>query len=67
MFTGLRLKVKKVAEEVEMRLYAKEGFTKVDKNGYRQNGIGVQVVKLDAIMEKKTTEEIGSREAVGGP
>lgn len=41
-----------------MRLYAKEGFAKVDKNSYVQNGIGVQVVKFDAIMEEKTAEEI---------
>jgi hypothetical protein len=63
LFTRLRLKVIKVAEEVEMRLYAKECFAEVDKNGYVRNEIGVKVVKLDAIMEEKTMEEIGSKEA----
>jgi hypothetical protein len=63
LFTGLRLKVEKVVEEVEIRLYAKECFAKVDKNSYVQNGIEVKLVKLDAIIEEKTTEEIGNREA----
>jgi hypothetical protein len=60
---GLWLEMKKVAENIEMGFYPKKCFTEMDKDGDVNNRVGVETIELDAIIEKKTTEEIRSGRA----
>jgi hypothetical protein len=50
--------MKKLIEKIEMGIYP----TKVDNDGDVKNCVGVDRMELDAIIEKKTAEEIRSRQ-----
>jgi hypothetical protein len=43
-----------------MGFYPYEGLTEMDENSYVQNRVGVEMMELDAIMEKQATEEVTS-------
>jgi hypothetical protein len=45
--------VEEITEKIEMRLYAKIGFTQVDEDRKMQYAIGTKVNKGNAIVEKK--------------
>jgi hypothetical protein len=51
------LEMEEVAEEVEVRFLPQEGFTKMDKDGNVENRVGVEVMELDAIIEKKIVKK----------
>jgi hypothetical protein len=53
--------VKKIAKEVEVRFDAKKCLTKMDENGYVQDGIGIMMMESDAIVEKKTAKKVIGR------
>jgi hypothetical protein len=55
--------MKEVAEEVGMWFYPQEGFAEMNKDANIENRIGVQVMKVKAIIEKKTIEEIRTWES----
>jgi hypothetical protein len=57
---GLWLEMEEVAEEVEVGFYPQEGFTEMFKDRNVENKVGVEVMELDAIIEKKTAKEIRS-------
>jgi hypothetical protein len=58
VLVGLWLEMKKLIEKIEMGIYP----TKVDNDGDVKNCVGVDRMELDAIIEKKTAEEIRSRQ-----
>jgi hypothetical protein len=39
-----------------------EGFIQVNKDSNVENGISVQMMELDSIIEKKTVEKVRSRQ-----
>jgi hypothetical protein len=43
-----------------MRFYPQKSFTEMDKDGSVKNQVRVEMVKLNAIIEKKATKEIRS-------
>jgi hypothetical protein len=45
-----------------MGFYPQEGLTEMNKDGDVENRIGVEVMKLKVIIEKKAAKEIGSQE-----
>jgi hypothetical protein len=52
--------MKKVEEKIKMEFYPYKSFTGMDKVGDVKNLVGIEMMELDAIMEKKTVEEIRS-------
>jgi hypothetical protein len=52
--------MEKLAEKIKMGFYPQESFAEMDKNSNVKNRVGVEMVKLNAIIEKNATEEIRS-------
>jgi hypothetical protein len=65
VLTRLRFEMEKVAKKIEMGFYPQESFAEMDKYGNVKNQVGVQMVKLNTIIEKKAVVEIRNRKGQG--
>jgi hypothetical protein len=54
--------MEEVVEQVKMGFYPQEGFAEIDKDRDVENRIGVEVMELKAIVKKKASKEIRSRD-----
>jgi len=50
---GLGFQIEKMTKKIKMRLHVRKSFTEVEKYRNVQDGIGVKMMKLNPLMEKK--------------
>ena len=50
---GLGYQIEKMKKKIKMGLHVRKSFTEVEKDRNVQDGIGVKVMKLNPLMEKR--------------
>ena len=55
---GLGYQIEKMKKKIKMGLHVRKSFTEVEKGRNVQDGIGVKMMKLNPLMEKRPQKKI---------